>query len=166
MFVVWNVKLTAPKRARDFVSISMTQIDCHGSTCSMPERKDPGVWWHIWVRLEIWYSIPSSGWESHDPIWFSMPLGVWMGRGTLFRARAFFAPAQERQWRDWCNRRLAQLVVRYMGGFHGHAGYPNSWMAFVGENPNLKCMIWGTPISGNLYIYIHMYMYIYIYIYK
>jgi len=26
-------------------------------------------------------------------------------------------------------------------------GVPNSWMIFVMENPNLKWMIWGTPMD-------------------
>ena len=31
-------------------------------------------------------------------------------------------------------------------------GYPNSWMVDVVENPNLKWMIRGNPIYGNLLI--------------
>ena len=41
------------------------------------------------------------------------------------------------------------------GGFHGHEGYPNSWMVYVYvmEDPGSKWMrTGGSPISGNLHM--------------
>ena len=50
-------------------------------------------------------------------------------------------------------RRAATVFVnhdvdQYMGGSSSSWGYPNSWMVFVRENPNLKWMrTGGTPMT-------------------